>query len=146
MCFTIVYNTTIHLSWICKLFFSFYCLPQNKYFLVHHVYKIFAHYIIHFISQVITFQAITCYQTWVCSWPKDIRTCFEEVLEDTEAVSLFLGFFKLDLSSLETPLPVLLRNKNNVLEKLTISIHMTLKGNKILLIRNPCIWRKIKHM
>jgi hypothetical protein len=35
-----------------------------------------------------------------------MRTCFEEVLEDTDAVSLFFGFFKLDLSSLETPLPV----------------------------------------
>ena len=34
----------------------------------------------------------------VCSWPSDILTCFELVLEDTEATSLFLGFFRLDLN------------------------------------------------
>ena len=45
------------------------------------------------------------FYTCVCSWPSEMRTCFEEVLEDTDAVSLFFGFFKLDLSSLETPLP-----------------------------------------
>ena len=35
--------------------------------------------------------------TCVCSAPRLIRTCFELDLDETEAMSLFLGFFRLDL-------------------------------------------------
>ena len=51
------------------------------------------------------------HQTEVCSAPRPYLTLFELVSEVIEAVSLFFGFFKLDLSG---PLLVLLPAKKSL--------------------------------
>lgn len=56
-------------------------------------------------------------QRAVCSWPSEMRTCFELVLEDTDATSLFFGFFRLDRKGW---LPVDVVDPNDKLERVKL--------------------------
>ena len=80
------------------------------------------------------------HQTEVCSAPRPYLTLFELVSEVIEAVSLFFGFFKLDLSG---PLLVLLPAKKSLV--LTVGpefnskcLHETIKSNLCIELHIEC--------